>query len=94
MDPAIDKQRVCQLLDQLDRGQLAAVLQQLEVMADPVARSLANAPIDDEPVSQEEAKALDEAHEWLKHNHPIPHEQVLTELGITQEDIDNYREPV
>jgi hypothetical protein len=93
MDPAIDKQRVFQLLDQLDRGQLAAVLHLLEVMADPVARSLANAPIDDEPITEEEARALDEAHEWLKHNQPIPHEQVLAELGITQEEIDNYREP-
>ena len=37
--------------------------------------------------------ALDKAREWLKHNRPIPHEQVLAELGITKGEIDNYREP-
>jgi hypothetical protein len=31
--------------------------------------------------------------EWLKHNKPIPHKQVLAELGITQEEIENCREP-
>jgi hypothetical protein len=46
MDVAIDKQYAHELLDQLDRGQLAAVVHLLEVMADPVARSLANAPVD------------------------------------------------
>jgi hypothetical protein len=43
--------------------------------------------MDDEPVTAEEAHALDEAREWLKHNKPIPHEQVLAELGITKEEI-------
>jgi hypothetical protein len=65
----------------------------LEVMLDPVARAIANAAVDDEPVTGEEAKALAEADVWLKRNKPIPHEQVLAELGITQEEIENYREP-
>jgi len=39
-----DKQHVHELLEQLDPSQLAAVGQLLEVMTDPVARSLANAP--------------------------------------------------
>lgn len=93
MDLATDKQHAHQLLDQLDPGQLAAVVHLLEVMADPVARAIANAPVDDEPVTEEEERALGEAREWLKHNKPIPHEQVLAELGITQEEIENYREP-
>jgi hypothetical protein len=93
MDVVIDKQHAHELLDQLDSGQLAAVIHLLEVMADPLARSLANAPVEEEPISEEEARALDEAHEWLKHNEGIPHEQVLAEFGITQEEIDNYREP-
>ena len=65
----------------------------LHVMLDPVSRALANAPVDDEPLTAEQARALDEAREWLKHNRPIPHEQVLAELGITQEEIENYKEP-
>ncbi len=81
------------MLDLLTPEKLAAVIGLLEVMLDPVARAIASAPIDDEPVTQEEEKALAEAREWLKHNKGIPHEQVLAELGITQEEIDNYQDP-
>ena len=56
------RQHVHALVDQLDAGQLAAVGQLLEVMTDPVARSLASAPVETEPVSEEEAAALDQAH--------------------------------
>ncbi|HYL11588.1 MAG TPA: hypothetical protein VEV41_01035 [Terriglobales bacterium] len=88
MAPANDKQQAHQLLDQLDAGQLAAVIHLLRVMTDPVARAIANAPVENEPLTAEEIKALDESREWLKHNEGIPHEQVLAELGITQEEID------
>ena len=33
-----------------------------------------------------------ESREWLKHNKGIPHEQVLAELGVTQEEIDQFRQ--
>jgi hypothetical protein len=62
-------------------------------MVDPVAQSIAKAPVDDEPISAEEDQALQEAREWMKHNEGIPHEQVLAELGITPAEIENYREP-
>lgn len=90
MAPANEKQQAHQLLDQLDAGQLSAVVHLLQVMTDPVARAIANAPVDDEPLTAEEIKALDESREWLKHNEGIPHDQVLAELGITQEEIDRY----
>jgi len=93
MSPAEQKQHAHELVDRLDGGQLDAVVRLLEVMIDPVARAIANAPIEDEPISEEEIKALDESREWLKHNKPIPHEQVLAELGITQEDIDRCNKP-
>jgi hypothetical protein len=62
-------------------------------MLDPVSCAIANAPLGDEPLAAEEAQALVEAREWLKHNRPIPHEQVLAELGITQEEIENFKDP-
>ena len=74
------------MLDLLPQEKLSAVVGLLEVMLDPVARAVANAPIDDEPVTEEEAKALAEADEWLKHNQPIPHEDVLAEFGLTMAD--------
>ena len=84
---ATDKQHAHELLDQLNSGQLAAVVHLLEVMADPVAQAIANAPVDEEPLTEEEIQALDESREWLKHNQAIPHEQVLAEFGITQQEI-------
>jgi hypothetical protein len=81
------------LIERLAPTQIAAVVGLLEAMLDPVARAIANAPLDDEPLTAEEEKALDESREWLKHNKAIPHEQVLAELEITREEIDNYKEP-
>jgi len=54
---------------------------------------LRNAPLDDEPVSEEEERAIAEAREWFKHNQGIPFEQVVAELGFTMEEIKNYRGP-
>ncbi len=87
------KEHAHELIERLAPNQVAAVVGLLETMLDPVSRAIANAPIDDEPLTAEEEKALAEAREWLKHNEPIPHEQVLAELGITQEEIDRHKEP-
>jgi len=87
-----EKQQAHELLDRLPPAQLSAVVGLLEAMLDPVSLAIANAPIDDEPLTPEEEKALDQSREWLKHNQGIPHEQVLAELGITQEDIKHYKE--
>jgi hypothetical protein len=88
-----DKEHAHELIDQLPPSQLSAVVSLLEARLDPAARAIASAPFDDEPVTAEEGKALAESREWLQHNKPIPHEQVLTELGITQEEIDHFLEP-
>ena len=37
-------------------------------------------------LSNAERKAVAEADEWLKHNQPIPHEEVLAEFGLTMND--------
>jgi hypothetical protein len=37
-------------------------------------------------LSNAERKAVAEADEWLKHNQPIPHEEVLAEFGLTMAD--------
>lgn len=80
------------LLDALPNDKIPALRGLLEVMVDPVSRAIANAPLDDEPVTPQEIKALEESREWLKHNEGIPHHQLLAELGITQEEIDRYQE--
>ena len=92
-DLANEKRQLHELVDRLAPGQVHAVRGLLQAMLDPVSRAIANAPVDDEPLTTEETQALVEAREWLKHNRPIPHEHVLAELGITHEEIENYKEP-
>jgi hypothetical protein len=82
---AADKQHAHHLLDQLAPGQLAAVVHLLETMISPE---------DGDALSNAERKAVAEADEWLKHNEPIPHEEVLAEFGLTMTDWENMgREP-
>ncbi len=87
------KEHAHKLIERLAPNQVAAVVGLIEAMLDPVSSAIAQAPVDDETVTPEEEKALAEAREWLKEHQPIPHEQVLAELGITQEEIDRYRNP-
>jgi hypothetical protein len=76
------RQHVHHLIDQLDAGQLAAVGQLLEVMTDPIARSLAAAPVEDRAISDQEARTLDEAHAAIERGEGISHEDVLREFSL------------
>ena len=88
MAPANEKQQAHDLIERLAPSQISAVVHLLEVMTDPVAHSLANAPIDDEPISEEEMRAVEASREWLKDHEPISHEEVLAEFGLTLEDFE------
>ena len=67
--------------------QIPTVLRFIEsLLLDAVSRSLATASIYDEPLTEEEARALDAFKEWLRHNKGIPHEEVLAEFGLRPED--------
>lgn len=90
MRPAMndDLQHARQLLSHLAPDQVAAVVHLMEVMLDPVSRALANAPLEDEEIGEEEERAVAESREWLKHNKPIPHEEVLAEFGLTMADFE------
>ena len=90
----MNKQHAHELLDQLDPGQFEAVLRLLEVMTDPAIVSIANAPIDEEPVSEEEERAVAASKEWFKHNAGIPFEEVAAELGFTMEQVRGDKERV
>ena len=80
------RQHIHELIDRLDASQLAAVGHLLEVMISPEE--------DRDTLSPAEAKAIAEADEWLKHNQPIPHEEVLAEFGLTMAEWETMsREP-
>jgi hypothetical protein len=87
-----ERQQAHAYLDHLPAAQLSAVRGLLESMLDPVSRALANAPIDDEPTTEEEEREAAKARDWLKHNPGIPFEQVVAELGFTMEEVRNYQD--
>lgn len=88
MPQAHTKQQAHELIDRMAPGQVSAVVGLLEIMLDPFARALANAPYDDEPVGEEEAREIAASKAALARGETIPHEEILAELGLTQEDFD------
>ena len=72
------------LIDRLPETQLSALVGLLETIVDPVATALSNAPIDDEPETEEEKQATTEAREWLarRGGKGIPHEDAMRRLGL------------
>jgi len=89
LDVVQERQQAHAYLDRLPPAQLSAVRSLLETMLpDPVSRTLANAPVEDEEISEDEERAVAEAREWRNHNKPIPHEEVLAELGLSMADFE------
>lgn len=75
-----ERQQAHALLDRLPNEKLTAVVHLLQAISDPLARSLANAPIDDEPISEEEMLVVEASREWFKDHAPISHEEVRAEF--------------
>ena len=90
---AADKQHAHELIEQLPPSQVPAAIGMLESLLDPVARAIANAPVDDEPLTAADEKALAQARESSKGGKWIPHEEVLAEFGLTREGVDKLQEP-
>ena len=84
-----DKQHAHELIERLEEAQIGTAVRFLEFMLlDPVSRSIATAPVDDEPLTSEEGQALSRADAWLEERggHGIPHSEVLAEFGLKMED--------
>lgn len=77
-----------ELVDRLTPAKFEQVEEFLESQIDPISRALANAPLDDEPLTEEDRQRIAESEEWLKHHEPIPMEEVLAELDLTANDFD------
>ena len=76
------RQQAHALLDQLSDEQLEAVRDLLEVMVEPLSRSLALAPVEDEGITPETAAALDRSRASLHRGEGIPHDDILREFGL------------
>ncbi|PYV27252.1 MAG: hypothetical protein DMG24_05075 [Acidobacteria bacterium] len=86
------KGRAHELIERLPPSQLTAVIGLLEAMLDPVSRAIAQAPLDDEPETEQEHRAVAEAKEWLQHHPGIPFEEVLSDFGLTVRDLEPSKE--
>lgn len=87
VDLSHERQQVHAYIDQLPAAQLSAVRHLLESMVDPLSRALANAPADDEPVTEAEAAAIRRSEEWFRnHGNGIPMEEVLADFGLSMKD--------
>ncbi|MGB8539404.1 MAG: hypothetical protein WCD57_23475 [Acidobacteriaceae bacterium] len=83
------KQQAHELIDRISTAQASAVVTLITSMLDPVDRAIANAPFDDEEISEEESRAVAASKAWLA-EHPgegIPHEEILREFGLSPEDL-------
>lgn len=86
MEPDLIQQRrqAHALLDMLPAEKLNAVRSLLEVMVEPLARSLALAPLEEEELTEETAAALERARASLREGKGIPHDEILREFGLSQ----------
>ena len=81
-DAIQERQHAHALLDMLPQEKLTAVRTLLEVMVEPLSRSLASAPVEEEEVTPETAAALDRARASLVRGEGIAHDEILREFGL------------
>jgi len=86
MEPNLDQERrqAHALLDMLPAEKLNAVRSLLEVMVEPLSRSLALAPMEEEEITADTAASLDRARASLARGEGIPHQEILREFGLTK----------
>lgn len=77
-----ERQQAHALLDLLPDEKLNAVRSLLEVMVEPLSRSLAVAPTEEEELTPETAAALDRSRASLARGEGIPHDEILREFGL------------
>lgn len=81
-NPKQERQQAHALLDMLPDEKLNAVRTLLEVMVEPLSRSLALAAVEDDELTPETAAALERARASLARGESIPHEEILREFGV------------
>ena len=86
MEPNLkqERQQAHALLDMLPAEKLNAVRSLLEVMVEPLARSLALAAVEEEEITPETAAGIDRARASLARGEGIPHDEILREFGLKE----------
>ena len=93
-DTSNEKQQAHQLIDRLAPSQVSAVVGLLEALLDPVSRAIANAPVDDEPETEQERQAIAASKAWFQQRggQGIPHDDVLAEFGLKPGDFKDSKD--
>ena len=89
MEPLSEKQRAHELIERLPPSQVATAIRFLEFMLlDPVARAIATARPDDEPVTEQDRGRFHEGQAWFRQRggKGIPMKDVLAEFNLEPED--------
>lgn len=79
------RKEVRKLVDKLPENELAHARRYLEFLSiqpDPVRQAILKAPLDDEPVSDEDRVALRRARKAVKAGRVVTHEALKRELGL------------
>ncbi len=83
------KQRLHQLIDELPDEQIQAAERYLHTLCrdvHPVVRAMRSAPIDDEPLTDEDREAILEGRREIAAGHGIPNERIRRKLGLWNGD--------
>lgn len=89
MNGATQKHHAHELIERLPDSQIVTAVRFLEFMLlDPVARAVATALPDDEPVTEQDHHRLHGGEAWFaqRGGKGIPMEEVLAEFGLKPED--------
>jgi hypothetical protein len=72
------------LVDELPEEEVGTAGRVLAALAaaDPLARRLAEAPYSEEPETEEERRALEEARAESDRGEGVPHEEAMRQLGL------------
>lgn len=83
---SMERDEIHRIVDELPEGELKAARRYLEfirnVGADPVRRALENAPLDDEPETEEELRGVEQARRELEAGEVLTTEALKRELGL------------
>ena len=79
-----NREHAHELIDRLQETQVSGLIGFLETIVDPAATALRNAPLDDEPETEEEKRDVDAARQWygLNGGTGVPHEEAMRRLGL------------
>ena len=89
METSSDKQHAHELIERLQDSQIATAVRFLEFMLlDPVTRAVLTAPPDDEPVTEQDRRRLQDGQAWFRQRggKGIPMDDVLAEFDLKPGD--------